>query len=172
MSLSGCARDADEFSSFHQKFQKFSFFGQVMIYFSISNPTLASLCVCVSRSRPGLCCLPTSLCQHASGSALGCDVLLHAALPRTGQWGSKWGRRYNLSTSPTELRCDSFVSFVLFWQFAMVEVMVTSFMDEFYQHLMKFFKRKELFVLLICGAAFLIGIPCVLQVRTVIYWMN
>nr|XP_046266423.1 sodium- and chloride-dependent GABA transporter ine [Scatophagus argus] len=48
-------------------------------------------------------------------------------------------------------------------EFAMVEVMVTSLMDEFYQKLMNIFKRKELFVLAICGAASLLGIPCVMQ---------
>lgn len=54
----------------------------------------------------------------------------------------------------------------------MVEVMVTSLMDEFHQHLMTFFKRKELFVLAICGAACLLGIPLVMQVRTGIYRMS
>ncbi len=49
----------------------------------------------------------------------------------------------------------------------MVEVLVTSLMDEFYQQLTNFFKRKELFVLVVCGAAFLLGIPCVMQVQTV-----
>lgn len=48
-------------------------------------------------------------------------------------------------------------------EFAMVEVMVTSLMDEFDQRLMKFFKRKELFVLVVCAAASLLGIPCVMQ---------
>lgn len=47
----------------------------------------------------------------------------------------------------------------------MVEVMVTSFMDGFYQQLIRIFKRKELFVLAVCGVAFLLGIPCVLQVE-------
>lgn len=63
-------------------------------------------------------------------------------------------------------------SFLLFAQFAMVEVLVTSFMDEFYQNLIKFFKRKELFVLAVCGAAFLLGIPLVMQVQTVFDWIN
>lgn len=54
----------------------------------------------------------------------------------------------------------------------MVEVLVTSLMDEFYQTLIKFFRRKELFVLAICGFAFLLGIPCVMQVLIVIYWIN
>lgn len=39
------------------------------------------------RSRIGFRCLPTSLCQHASATSLGCVVLLHAALPRTWQRG-------------------------------------------------------------------------------------
>lgn len=49
-------------------------------------------------------------------------------------------------------------------QFAMVEVMVTSLMDQFHQPLMKLFRRKELLVLAVCAAAFLLGIPCVMQV--------
>ncbi|XP_063751294.1 sodium- and chloride-dependent GABA transporter ine isoform X2 [Eleginops maclovinus] len=54
-------------------------------------------------------------------------------------------------------------------EFAMVEVMVTSLMDEFYQQLNKFFKRKELFVLAVCGAATLVGIPCVMQVGIYVF---
>uniref|UniRef100_A0A7N8WHX5 Transporter n=1 Tax=Mastacembelus armatus TaxID=205130 RepID=A0A7N8WHX5_9TELE len=54
-------------------------------------------------------------------------------------------------------------------EFAMVEVMVTSLMDEFYQHLFKFFKRKELFVLAVCGVAFFLGIPCVMQVGIYVF---
>ncbi|XP_073335294.1 sodium- and chloride-dependent GABA transporter ine isoform X1 [Pagrus major] len=54
-------------------------------------------------------------------------------------------------------------------EFAMVEVLVTSLMDEFYQTLIKFFRRKELFVLAICGFAFLMGIPCVLQVGIFVF---
>ncbi|KAF1378862.1 hypothetical protein PFLUV_G00194910 [Perca fluviatilis] len=54
-------------------------------------------------------------------------------------------------------------------EFAMVEVMVTSLMDEFYQHLIQIFKRKELFVLAVCGAACLLGIPCVMQVGIYVF---
>ncbi|XP_029028820.1 sodium- and chloride-dependent GABA transporter 1 [Betta splendens] len=54
-------------------------------------------------------------------------------------------------------------------EFAMVEVMVTSLMDQFYQPLMKLFKRKELFVLAVCAAAFLLGIPCVMQVGIYVF---
>ncbi|XP_036976590.1 sodium- and chloride-dependent GABA transporter ine [Acanthopagrus latus] len=54
-------------------------------------------------------------------------------------------------------------------EFAMVEVMVTSLMDEFYQTLIAFFRRKELFVLAICGFAFLLGIPCVMQVGIYVF---
>ncbi|XP_058483268.1 sodium- and chloride-dependent GABA transporter ine [Solea solea] len=54
-------------------------------------------------------------------------------------------------------------------EFAMVEVMVTSLMDEFYQYLIKFFKRKELFVLAVCGVACLFGIPCVMQVGIYVF---
>lgn len=51
----------------------------------------------------------------------------------------------------------------------MVEVMVTSLMDEFYHSLIKVFKWKELFVLAVCGVALLLGIPCVMQVNAVIH---
>lgn len=54
-------------------------------------------------------------------------------------------------------------------EFAMVEVMVTSLMDEFDQKLMNLFKRKELFVLAVCGAAGLFGIPCVMQVGIYVF---
>ncbi|XP_029956327.1 sodium- and chloride-dependent GABA transporter ine [Salarias fasciatus] len=54
-------------------------------------------------------------------------------------------------------------------EFAMVEVMVTSLMDEFYRPLIKFFKRKELFVLAVCAVAFLFGIPCVMQVGIYVF---
>uniref|UniRef100_A0A3Q3QS97 Transporter n=1 Tax=Monopterus albus TaxID=43700 RepID=A0A3Q3QS97_MONAL len=54
-------------------------------------------------------------------------------------------------------------------EFAMVEVMVTSLMDEFHQHLIKIFKCKELFVLAICGGALLLGIPCVMQVGIYVF---
>lgn len=57
-------------------------------------------------------------------------------------------------------------------QFAMVEVLVTTLLDEFYQHVIQIFKRKELFVLVICGAAFLLGIPCVMQVQIVVSCKN
>nr|XP_040038347.1 sodium- and chloride-dependent GABA transporter ine [Gasterosteus aculeatus aculeatus] len=54
-------------------------------------------------------------------------------------------------------------------EFAMVEVMVTSLMDQYYQSLMGFFKRKELFILAICSAAALLGIPCVMQVGIYVF---
>ncbi|CAB1455991.1 unnamed protein product [Pleuronectes platessa] len=54
-------------------------------------------------------------------------------------------------------------------EFAMVEVMVTSLMDQYYQQLIGFFKRQELFVLAVCGAASLLGIPCVMQVGIFIF---
>ncbi|KAA8586396.1 hypothetical protein FQN60_000232 [Etheostoma spectabile] len=54
-------------------------------------------------------------------------------------------------------------------EFAMVEVMVTSLMDEFYLHLIKIFKRKELFVFAVCVAACLLGIPCVMQVGIYVF---
>lgn len=52
-------------------------------------------------------------------------------------------------------------------QFAMVEVMVTSVMDQFYKDVIHIFKKKELFVLAVCFVACLFGIPCVMQVQTV-----
>ncbi|CAJ1064401.1 sodium- and chloride-dependent GABA transporter ine [Xyrichtys novacula] len=54
-------------------------------------------------------------------------------------------------------------------EFAMVEVMVTSLMDEFYHSLIHIFKRKELFVLAVCCAACLLGIPCVMQVGIYVF---
>lgn len=57
-----------------------------------------------------------------------------------------------------------FGSFFFFWQFAMVEVLVTSLLDEFYHTLMRIFKMKELLVLAVCCVALLLGIPCVMQV--------
>ncbi|XP_075876282.1 sodium- and chloride-dependent GABA transporter 1-like [Nelusetta ayraudi] len=48
-------------------------------------------------------------------------------------------------------------------EFAMVDVLVTTLMDQFNVNLMKIFKRKEIFVLFICVISFLLGIPCVLQ---------
>ncbi|XP_061658739.1 sodium- and chloride-dependent GABA transporter ine [Syngnathoides biaculeatus] len=48
-------------------------------------------------------------------------------------------------------------------EFAMVEVMVTSLLDQSNQYLLKFFKRKELLVLAVCGIACLLGIPNVTQ---------
>lgn len=48
----------------------------------------------------------------------------------------------------------------------MVEVLVTSLLDEFNQKLLQIFRWKELLVLAVCGAAFIIGIPCVMEVRT------
>ncbi|XP_028277145.1 sodium- and chloride-dependent GABA transporter 1 isoform X3 [Parambassis ranga] len=54
-------------------------------------------------------------------------------------------------------------------EFAMVEVMVTSLMDEYYQHHIKVFKRKEFLVLAVCGVALLLGIPCVMQVGIYVF---
>ncbi|XP_062262717.1 sodium- and chloride-dependent GABA transporter ine [Platichthys flesus] len=54
-------------------------------------------------------------------------------------------------------------------EFAMVEVMVTSLMDQYYQQLIGFFKRQELFVLAVCGAASILGIPCVMQVGIFVF---
>lgn len=54
----------------------------------------------------------------------------------------------------------------------MVEVLVTSILDEFYHTVMKIFKMKELLVLAVCGVAFLLGIPCVMQVKALLSCMN
>lgn len=51
----------------------------------------------------------------------------------------------------------------------MVEVLVTSLLDEFNQKLLHIFRWKELLVLAVCGAAFVVGIPCVMEVRTGVY---
>uniref|UniRef100_A0A673Y5L7 Transporter n=1 Tax=Salmo trutta TaxID=8032 RepID=A0A673Y5L7_SALTR len=54
-------------------------------------------------------------------------------------------------------------------QFAMVEVMVTSLMDEFGGPLMKFLRHKEMLVLAVCSTAFLLGIPHVMQVGIYVF---
>lgn len=54
-------------------------------------------------------------------------------------------------------------------EFAMVEVLVTSLLDEYYQSLIQTFKRKEFFVLAVCAAACLLGIPCVMQVGIYVF---
>ncbi|XP_062887378.1 sodium- and chloride-dependent GABA transporter ine isoform X2 [Mobula hypostoma] len=48
-------------------------------------------------------------------------------------------------------------------QFAMVEVMATSLMDTHNKYLLKYLKRKEFVVLVVCAVAFLLGIPNVTQ---------
>uniref|UniRef100_A0A3Q2W5G6 Transporter n=1 Tax=Haplochromis burtoni TaxID=8153 RepID=A0A3Q2W5G6_HAPBU len=54
-------------------------------------------------------------------------------------------------------------------EFAMVEVMVTSLMDQFYKDVIHVFKKKELFVLAVCFVACLFGIPCVMQVGIYVF---
>ncbi|XP_054610390.1 sodium- and chloride-dependent GABA transporter ine [Dunckerocampus dactyliophorus] len=54
-------------------------------------------------------------------------------------------------------------------QFAMVEVMVTSLTDQYDRQLIRFFKKKELFVLAVCVVACLLGIPCVMQVGIYVF---
>ncbi|KAL0994404.1 hypothetical protein UPYG_G00121790 [Umbra pygmaea] len=54
-------------------------------------------------------------------------------------------------------------------QFAMVEVMVTTLMDAFGGPLLIFFRQKELVVLAVCSAAFLLGIPHVMQVGIYVF---
>ncbi|KAL2095058.1 hypothetical protein ACEWY4_009777 [Coilia grayii] len=48
-------------------------------------------------------------------------------------------------------------------EFAMVEVMVTSLMDSYGKPILKYFRLKEILVLVVCSAAFLLGIPHVMQ---------
>lgn len=71
-------------------------------------------------------------------------------------------------SAPTQQNYGTTLFSVLLWQFAMVEVMVTSLLDGYYQKLVKYFRRKEVFVLVVCITAFLLGIPCVMQVKLVI----
>lgn len=54
----------------------------------------------------------------------------------------------------------------------MVEVLVTSILDEFYHTVLRIFKMKELLVLAVCSVAFLLGIPCVMQVKALLSCMN
>uniref|UniRef100_A0A3Q3W523 Transporter n=1 Tax=Mola mola TaxID=94237 RepID=A0A3Q3W523_MOLML len=54
-------------------------------------------------------------------------------------------------------------------EFAMVEVLVTSLLDQFQHKMILIFKKKELLVLAVCGIAFLLGIPCVMQVGIYIF---
>ncbi|XP_030648789.1 sodium- and chloride-dependent GABA transporter ine [Chanos chanos] len=54
-------------------------------------------------------------------------------------------------------------------QFAMVEVMVTSLMDAYSKPLLKYLRQKELLVLVVCSAAFLLGIPHVMQVGIYVF---
>uniref|UniRef100_A0A671QJY7 Transporter n=1 Tax=Sinocyclocheilus anshuiensis TaxID=1608454 RepID=A0A671QJY7_9TELE len=54
-------------------------------------------------------------------------------------------------------------------QFAMVEVMVTSLLDSYSKPILKYLKRKEFLVLVVCSAAFLLGIPNVMQVGIYVF---
>lgn len=54
----------------------------------------------------------------------------------------------------------------------MVDVLVTTLMDEFNLKIMRIFKRKEIFVLFVCVVSFLFGIPCVLQVPCALFVWN
>uniref|UniRef100_A0A8C1ILC3 Transporter n=1 Tax=Cyprinus carpio TaxID=7962 RepID=A0A8C1ILC3_CYPCA len=54
-------------------------------------------------------------------------------------------------------------------QFAMVEVMVTSLLDSYSKPILKYLKRKEFLVLVVCGSAFLLGIPNVMQVGIYVF---
>lgn len=127
----------------------------------------------MSRSRTRLRRLPTGFCKYASVPTLGCDVFLHAALSWIGQRGNWLTKLIQCVIQQCNITYRE-LNFLVFLphQFAMVEVMVTSLMDEFYQQLIAFFKRKEFFVLAVCGVAFLLGIPCVLQVNSISFdWL-
>lgn len=89
----------------------------VTFFISLMAMIYFFLCICVYRSRSGLCCLPTSLCQHACGSAVGCDLLLHAALPWTGQRGSSWGNWGNNIAALETYRKKTLFALILksFW---------------------------------------------------------
>ncbi|KAJ3588801.1 hypothetical protein NHX12_009655 [Muraenolepis orangiensis] len=54
-------------------------------------------------------------------------------------------------------------------EFCMVEVLVTSLNDSYGEQLNRFFKRKEFLVLAVCGVAFLLGIPYVMQVGIYVF---
>ncbi|XP_036379971.1 sodium- and chloride-dependent GABA transporter ine [Megalops cyprinoides] len=54
-------------------------------------------------------------------------------------------------------------------QFAMVEVMVTSLLDSFGATILKYLKHTEFLVLVVCGTAFLLGIPHVMQVGIYVF---
>ncbi|KAA0716896.1 Sodium- and chloride-dependent GABA transporter ine [Triplophysa tibetana] len=54
-------------------------------------------------------------------------------------------------------------------QFAMVEVMVTSVLDSYSKPVLKYLRRKEFLVLVVCSAAFLMGIPHVMQVGIYVF---
>ncbi|KAI7813728.1 sodium- and chloride-dependent GABA transporter ine isoform X1 [Triplophysa rosa] len=54
-------------------------------------------------------------------------------------------------------------------QFAMVEVMVTSVLDSYSKPILKYLRQKEFLVLVICCAAFLMGIPHVMQVGIYVF---
>ena len=62
------------------------------------------------------------------------------------------------------LDTQSYIIFFKF-QFATVEVMITSLKDGYGDMIEKYLKRHEILVLLVCLASFLVGIPYVFKVR-------
>ena len=62
------------------------------------------------------------------------------------------------------LDTQSYIIFFKF-QFATVEVMITSLKDGYGDMIEKYLKRHEVLVLLVCLASFLVGIPYVFKVR-------
>ena len=57
----------------------------------------------------------------------------------------------------------------IFWQFAMMECVISGLSDEYPRYLRKY---KEIFVLVMCCIAFLLGIPNVTQVGfSTINWL-
>ena len=66
-------------------------------------------------------------------------------------------RRYFLDTQSNILFFE--------FQFATVEVMITSLKDGYGDLIEKYLKRHEVLVLLVCLTSFLVGIPYVFKVR-------
>ena len=59
---------------------------------------------------------------------------------------------------------DWFPFFSSLFQFASVEVIVTTIQDHFEHHVRKYFKRKEILVAVVCAISFLFGLPNITQV--------
>ncbi|MBN3308362.1 INE protein, partial [Amia calva] len=71
---------------------------------------------------------------------------------------------HTMNVPISDIAVDVFSPVLFCTYFAMVEVMVTSLMDDFGKPLLKYLRRKEFIVLVVCCMAFLLGIPHVMQV--------